>query len=86
MTQLQEQQTQQVAAAPIKAPVKTRRRANSVAFACRTDYGLPDDDGDNELPKPLFLVPDPAERRRSAAEAGEGAKERERITSVFTLA
>ncbi|EZA60362.1 hypothetical protein X777_13451 [Ooceraea biroi] len=80
MTQLQEQQPP--VAPPIK--VKTRRRANSVAFACRTDYGLPDDD-DDSVPKPLFLVPEPAERRRSAAEAAEGAKERDRATTVFTL-
>lgn len=68
------------AAAPIK--IKTRRRANSVAFACRTDYGLPDDD-DDSLPKPLFLVAEPVERRRSATEAIETAKER--ATSIFTL-
>jgi len=82
MTQLQEQQQPQ-AAAPIK--VKTRRRANSVAFACRTDYGLPDDDDDNGvLAKPLFLVAEPAEqRRRSATEVIEGAKER--AGGIFTL-
>jgi hypothetical protein len=83
MTQLQEQQPQ--VAAPIK--VKTRRRANSVAFACRTDYGLPDDDDDDNagvLPKPLFLVAEPPEqRRRSATEVIEGAKER--VGGIFTL-
>lgn len=92
MTQLQEQQqTQQVvgggggAGAPSK--IKPRRRANSVAFACRTDYGLPDDSDDDGPPKnPLFLVAPEPERRRSAADAKvtEGAKERDRA-KIFTL-
>lgn len=75
-----QQQTQASSGATLK--VKTRRRANSVAFACRTDYGLPDDSDDNSLPKnPVLLVAEP-ERRRSAIDTTEGFKER---SSVFTL-
>lgn len=82
MTQLQEQQTQQGRDGGSNK-IKTRRRANSVAFACRTDYGLPDDSDDESPPKnPLFLVAPEAERRRSATDGAESAKERAKI---FTL-
>lgn len=97
MTQLQEHQTKQVGGSGgggsiggggsggggVTIKAKTRRRANSVAFACRTDYGLPDD-SDDDLPKnPLLLVTEP-ERRRSAIDSTEGAKERDRA-KIFTL-
>lgn len=85
MTQLQEHQThQQVGGGGTTIKAKPRRRANSVAFACRTDYGLPDDSDDDSPPKnPLLLIAEP-ERRRSAVDSAEGAKERDR-TKVFTL-
>lgn len=82
MTQLQEHQTQQVGGGGASSKGKTRRRANSVAFACRTDYGLPDDSDDENPPKnPLLLIVEP-ERRRSAIDSTEGAKDR---AKVFTL-
>lgn len=91
MTQLQESKTQQSSSsgggggtsASIKGKTQTRRRANSVAFACRTDYGLPDSDDESPPKNPLLLFAEP-ERRRSAIDSAESAKERDR-PKIFTL-
>lgn len=76
------QTSQQEQKAPAKASATTvkgkmRRRANSVAFACRTDYGLPVND---TSPKPSLFA---EERRRSANDSTE-MKERDRV-AVFAI-
>lgn len=72
--------------APVAIKPKTRRRANSVAFACRTDYGLPDDSDDSPPKNPLLLIAEPERRRSATSTIVESTKERDRATpTVFTL-